>query len=178
MPRMDDVNIITVTKGVELADRIKGLFPERDIQVTRESSLDRVLERFENGSYDVLLVTSDAFKAGEIDGIELLEVIAEKSPVTQVLFLAEKRDIRIAMSALRAGTYQYARFPISDEELRLLVVEGVGWLGLGLPRENIIEPQLGFALRYLITNLQRGQGCGHGLVGILEVDKARPYDQV
>jgi len=94
------------------------------------------------------------------------------------LFLAEKRDIRIAMSALRAGTYQYARFPISDEELRLLVVEGVGWLGLGLPRENIIEPQLGFALRYLITNLQRGQGCGHGLVGILEVDKARPYDQV
>jgi len=51
------------------------------------------------------------------------------------------------------------------------VIDGVGWLGLGLPRENIIEPQLGFALRYLITNLQSGQGCGHGLVGIFEVDK-------
>ncbi|HIJ72606.1 MAG TPA: class I SAM-dependent methyltransferase [Candidatus Hydrogenedentes bacterium] len=54
-----------------------------------------------------------------------------------------------------------------------LVVEGVGWLGLGLPRENIIEPQLGYALRYLVTNLQRGQGCAHGLVGIFEVDKER-----
>ena len=51
------------------------------------------------------------------------------------------------------------------------VVEGVGWLGIGLPRENIIEPQLGYALRYLITNLQQGRGCGHGLVGIFEVDR-------
>jgi SAM-dependent methyltransferase len=51
------------------------------------------------------------------------------------------------------------------------VVEGVGWLGIGLPRENIIEPQLGYALRYLVTNVQQGQGCGHGLVAILEVDK-------
>jgi len=51
------------------------------------------------------------------------------------------------------------------------VVAGIGWLGYGLPRENIIEPQLGYALRYLICNLQRGQGCAHGLVGIFEVDK-------
>jgi len=51
------------------------------------------------------------------------------------------------------------------------VVAGVGWLGIGLPRENIIEPQLGYALRYLIKNLQQGQGCGHGLVGIFEIDK-------
>jgi len=51
------------------------------------------------------------------------------------------------------------------------VVDGIGWLGIGAPRENIIEPQLGYALRYLVSNLQRGQGCGHNLVGIFEVDK-------
>jgi SAM-dependent methyltransferase len=52
-----------------------------------------------------------------------------------------------------------------------LVVEGIGWLRYGLPRENIIEPQLGYALRYLVSRLQQGQGCAHGLVGIFEVDK-------
>jgi len=52
-----------------------------------------------------------------------------------------------------------------------LVIEGIGWLGYGLPRENIIEPQLGYALRYLVCNLQQGQGCAHGLVGIFEIDK-------
>ncbi len=51
------------------------------------------------------------------------------------------------------------------------VVAGVGWLGIGLPRENIIEPQLGYALRYLVTNLQQGRGCAHGLVGVFEVNK-------
>jgi hypothetical protein len=51
------------------------------------------------------------------------------------------------------------------------VVEGVGWLGIGMPRENIIEPQLGYALRHLVNGLQEGQGCAHGLVGIFEVTK-------
>jgi len=56
-------------------------------------------------------------------------------------------------------------------ERMMRVVEGVGWLGIGLPRENIIEPQLGYALRHLVTGLQQGQGCAHGLVGIFEIDK-------
>ncbi|MGD2175275.1 MAG: class I SAM-dependent methyltransferase [Candidatus Brocadiaceae bacterium] len=52
-----------------------------------------------------------------------------------------------------------------------LVVEGIGWLGMGLPRENVIEPQLGYSLRYMMNNLQEGTGCAHGLVAILEVDR-------
>lgn len=65
--------------------------------------------------------------------------------------------------------------PLRDMMERMRrVVEGIGWLGYGLPRENIIEPQLGYALRYLVCNLQRGQGCAHGLVAILEVDKRGP----
>ncbi len=51
------------------------------------------------------------------------------------------------------------------------IVQGVGWLFTGNPRENIIEPQLGYALRDLVMALQKGQGCAHGLVGIYEIDK-------
>ena len=115
------LRIIAVATDRDFPGRIQRMFPEEDVHVSRESSIDRVLERFESESYDVLLVTSAAFKAGEIDGIEMLEVVAAKSPGTQVLFLVEPRDIRIAMSALKAGTYQYAKFPMSDEELRLLI---------------------------------------------------------
>jgi len=50
------------------------------------------------------------------------------------------------------------------------VVGGVGWLETGLPRENIIEPQLGYSLRHLVMSLQQGLGCAHGLVGIFEID--------
>jgi hypothetical protein len=54
-----------------------------------------------------------------------------------------------------------------------VLCEGVGWLSYGLPRENIIEPQLGYALRNLIMELQQGQGAAHGLVCVLEIDKQK-----
>lgn len=38
-------------------------------------------------------------------------------------------------------------------------------------RANIIESALGYALRELEMRLQRGLGCGHGLVAILELEK-------
>lgn len=117
----ETVRIIAVDKTMQLAQRLAGLFAKDDVDIFRESGIDRVLERFEAEPYDVLIVTSAAFKAGEIDGIELLEVIAANSPITQILFLAEPRDIQIAMSALKAGTYQYAKLPIGDDELQLLV---------------------------------------------------------
>jgi len=106
---------------MQLAQRLAGLLAKDDTDILRESSIDRVLERFESDRYDVLIITSAAFKAGEIDGIELLEVIAANSPMTQILFLVEPRDIQTAMSALKAGTYQYAKLPIGDDELQLLV---------------------------------------------------------
>jgi SAM-dependent methyltransferase len=80
----------------------------------------------------------------------------------------EKRDLSSDLQPIPA-TYPPALREMMER--MKLVMEGIGWLGIGLPRENIIEPQLGYALRYLVTNLQRGQGCAHGLVGIFEVEK-------
>jgi len=89
----------------------------------------------------------------------LLEVYNEKN-----------QDFSFSSSPIPASYPQ----PLRDMMKRMKkVVEGVGWLGTGLPRENIIEPQLAYALRYLVTHLQRGQGYGHGLVGIFEVNKQR-----
>jgi SAM-dependent methyltransferase len=51
------------------------------------------------------------------------------------------------------------------------VVEGAGWFRMGDPRANVIEPQLGYALRGLELLMQKGMGTGHGLVGVFEVNK-------
>jgi len=84
------------------------------------------------------------------------------------LFDEEKREYTESLPAPPAATPEPIR-EMLDRMRR--VVAGTGWYGMGLPRENIIEPQLGYALRHVATKLQQGQGCGHGLVGILEVDK-------
>lgn len=51
------------------------------------------------------------------------------------------------------------------------VIADVGWMWYGDPRANIIEPQLGYALRTLEYEMQQGLGCGHGLVAILRIQK-------
>ncbi len=90
---------------------------------------------------------------------------------TQTLMETYDRDAASFKSAHLAVPASYPADLREMMERMLQVVEGVGWLNTGLPRENVIEPQLGYALRYLVSRLQQGQGCAHGLVGVFEVNK-------
>jgi len=47
------------------------------------------------------------------------------------------------------------------------VIADAQWMHYGDPRANFIEPQLGYMLRNLELNLQRGLGCGHALLALL-----------
>jgi DNA-binding NtrC family response regulator len=115
------IRIMAVDKNDQLSKRLTALFAADNVDVLRETDVDRVQGRFESEHYDVLIITADAFRQADTDGIGLLKIITANSPTTQILFLVELSDIRTAMSALKAGTYQYAKLPIGDKELRLLV---------------------------------------------------------
>ena len=49
------------------------------------------------------------------------------------------------------------------------VVDTVSWIDLVEIRASIIEPQLAYVLRRFEYALQRGWGCGHSLIAILQV---------
>ena len=51
------------------------------------------------------------------------------------------------------------------------VSSNVDRIELGDPRSSLIEPQLAYCLRELEIGLQKGLGCGHGLVAIFEIVK-------
>lgn len=72
-------------------------------------------------TFDILMLTGAAFKFHIDSTIELLEIISTKCPITQVLILVHPRNLALAFSALKAGSYQYTKLPVTDEELRLLV---------------------------------------------------------
>jgi DNA-binding NtrC family response regulator len=115
------IQIICVCKGGELPQRIHTVLEPSNPEVVFEPNMDRVLERFEDAAFDILVISSAAFNAGRIDGGDLIEVVTAKSPQTQILFIADDREIRTAMTALKAGSYHYAKLPVADEELRLLI---------------------------------------------------------
>jgi hypothetical protein len=53
------------------------------------------------------------------------------------------------------------------------LIDSVSWIDVGDPRANIVEPQLAYVLCRLEHALQRGLGCGHGLVAVLRVEPLR-----
>ncbi|MBN2185959.1 MAG: class I SAM-dependent methyltransferase [Dehalococcoidia bacterium] len=51
------------------------------------------------------------------------------------------------------------------------VVRTASGMKTGAPRTSLVEPQLAYCLRELEMALQKGLGCGHGLVAIFEIVK-------
>jgi hypothetical protein len=56
------------------------------------------------------------------------------------------------------------------------IVDSVAWIDIGDPRANIVEPQLAYVLQRLVHSLQRGLGCGHGLIAVLRVGALARFD--
>ena len=52
-----------------------------------------------------------------------------------------------------------------------MIIRSADGVKIGNPRTSLIEPQLGYCLRELEMGLQKGLGCGHGLVAIFEIIK-------
>ncbi len=51
------------------------------------------------------------------------------------------------------------------------VIRNAGAFSMDDPRANVVEPQLGYALRNLEMRLQQGLGAGHGLLAIYQLEK-------
>ena len=113
--------LLVVEKSGSIAGRVNRLFRRDNAEIAREPRIDNLLDRLEKDPFDVVLITSDAFRAGELDDMDFLEVMRASNPSTQILFLAHPWHLDDAMSALKAGSYQYMRLPVGDSELGLMI---------------------------------------------------------
>jgi DNA-binding NtrC family response regulator len=117
----EPASAVVVSRRPELHRRLLSLFADGSVEVVRAASIDTAVERFEDSDHSVLVVTGESLEREGVDGQELLDLIGARSPRTQMLLLVEAKRTRLALGAVRAGGCQYAKFPLSDEELRMLV---------------------------------------------------------
>jgi DNA-binding NtrC family response regulator len=113
--------VLCVDPHREVVGQLRHVLQAVGSEVVLERDLGRVLERFERESFSVLVMASNAVRASVDEGIELLEMISGNSPATQIVFLVHPKDLKLTRRALKAGAYQYAKLPVSDEELSFIL---------------------------------------------------------
>jgi DNA-binding NtrC family response regulator len=121
MPNNDRLKIMVVDRDLEIFRQTQRIFPRDAAHIWGDRTLEHAFEKFEEHTFDILMLTGAAFKYHIDSTIELLEIIATKCPITQVLIFVHPKELALAFSALKAGSFQYAKLPVADEELRLLV---------------------------------------------------------
>ncbi|MBN1765478.1 MAG: sigma-54-dependent Fis family transcriptional regulator [Sedimentisphaerales bacterium] len=149
---LDNIDILIVDKGQDLAGQVRSIFTKQKINIKTERNIDRVLDYFESRTFDIVLVTGVTYNTGKMNGEDILEILSDSSPLTQILFLVEKEDIETAMSALKAGAYQYSKLPISDKELNLLI-------------ETAIEKRPVYGKNLLLKNSKEGKAKFENIIG-------------
>jgi DNA-binding NtrC family response regulator len=119
MPNNDRLKIMVVDRDLEIFRQTQRIFPRDAAHIWGDRTLEHAFEKFEEHTFDILMLTGAAFKYHIDSTIELLEIIATKCPITQVLIFVHPKELALAFSALKAGSFQYAKLPVADEELRL-----------------------------------------------------------
>jgi len=110
--------LLIVEDEVTLCESLRRVLMRDGYQVDAVDSAEAALKLVGEASYD--LVITDIVLPG-IDGIELLRRIKDGYPEQLLIVITAYASIETAVSALRAGAYDYVIKPIIHEEIKRIV---------------------------------------------------------
>lgn len=100
---------------------LKTFLEKNNFDVTQSSSGKEALKLIKSShNFDVILLD---LRLPDINGIDLLKKVKESSsdPSPLVLLMTSYADIKTAVSAIKAGAYDYITKPLNPDELLLLL---------------------------------------------------------
>ena len=115
------IKIISHEKDLHLQKRIENLSVKYKVRVETTFSFKEFAETINIGKYTVLILTNETVEENSKKLFGLLQTISQKSPKIQILLFVKEKNIAIAVEAFKAGTFQYVKLPVRDEELKLVI---------------------------------------------------------
>lgn len=112
-------NQILIAEDEDIArDNLEHILNKDGYEVTSVENGAKAVQLLKGGEFD--LVITD-LRMPDIDGIQLLDIVKEKYPETEVLVITGYATVSSAVEAMQKGAYSYLPKPFKIEELRILV---------------------------------------------------------
>ncbi|MEE2827736.1 MAG: sigma-54 dependent transcriptional regulator [Myxococcota bacterium] len=110
--------ILIIDDQQDILDLMVGVFESEDYEVEGVADGSTARERIVAGEYDV--VFTDLRLGYPFDGLEMLELVKQNSPRTQVVIMTAFSSVESSVLAMKAGAYDYITKPFTAEEVLLL----------------------------------------------------------
>lgn len=110
--------ILVVDDDSTFCIMLKTFLSKNGFDVKEAFSFDEAVRLIHANGFDVLLTD---FRLPEGSGMELLAEAKQKSSETIVILMTGYADIRIAVSAIKKGAYEYVTKPINPDEILLTI---------------------------------------------------------
>ena len=98
-----------------------------EVEVFEDSR--KALERIDQIDFDIVITD---IRMDEVDGIEILEHVHEKSPRTRVIIITGYAMMSLAKKAMEKGAFDFIAKPFKPDDLRKVVARAAEALGLAV----------------------------------------------
>jgi len=115
---MSIISLLVVEDDINMANMLKTKFESSGFSVTLAHDVSEALKCIEMDSYDVAIVD---IQLPDMNGIELLKKLKEERPFIQVIVLTGVSKIEVAVTAIKAGAYDYITKPCDLNKLQNVI---------------------------------------------------------
>ena len=115
---MEDFEILFVDDDTTILSLVEEYLAAFDYRISVVDNGLKALELIKDKDFDVVFTD---FKMPEINGLELLAVIKEYRPMTEVIIVTGHGTMESAIQAMKYGSYDYIQKPFKLDVLKILI---------------------------------------------------------
>ena len=111
---MKSIRILVIDDESVICDACELVLTEKGHTIDRCMTGKIGLQAIKKGNYDIILLD---MKLPDIDGMEILQVVCEKTPKACVIVMTGYSTMANAVQAMKLGATDYLAKPFTDDEL-------------------------------------------------------------
>lgn len=125
--------ILIIDDDVTFCLMLKALLEKNGYIVTCAYSSAKAKKEIENRNFDVVFTD---LRLPDISGMELIRLIKETKPQTQIIMMTGYADIATAIESIKKGAFNYIPKPLNPDEVLNLIREALSQTQNGKPTKE------------------------------------------
>src|SRR6185436_5819476 len=115
--------LLIIDDDVDICLMLSRFLTKKGYEVKTCHNGRSVMEIFKQDKFD--LVFCD-FRLGNMDGRDVLMMVREVSPETQVIIITGYSDVKVAIDVIKNGAYDYIIKPLLPDEILIIIERAFG----------------------------------------------------